>query len=284
VAAVLFLKIFHKKILGFGILGKPNLRKNFSIVLIVILGFSLYMIGYILYDYYRSYTTINALHQQFDQNEMSGSINSINSEPNAAICNGETGNIIDKFKPLLKVNSDVVGWINIPGTRIDYPVLQSNDNEYYLDHDINGNKSFFGSIFMDFRNNIKKKDSNIILYGHDMKNGSMFHDLVYYKKKDFFESHPLILFETLYKKYKGEIFSVYVTDTKFNYLITNFASPEEYGAYLDTIRNKSLFKNNVTVTTKDRILTLSTCSYEFKDARLVIHAKLIEDTNENINY
>jgi sortase B len=269
-------------------------RKALDSIIMVLCGgvliFSLYMIFSICFDYYKNEQLNMFLRQETyknvgskvligmqHKNQFKNSFNKINEN---------NRQVLPKFKPLLEINKEVVGWINIPDTHIDYPVLQAGDNEYYLNHDINGNKSLFGSIFMDFRNNINGSDSNIILYGHNMKNGSMFHDLVYYKDQQFFEKHPIIFFDTLYEEEKWEIFSVYVTNVKFNYLITNFKTVEEQQKYLNIIKDKSLFKKDITLTKDDKILTLSTCSYEFKNARLVVQAKLVQtgDIDEKVKY
>lgn len=185
----------------------------------------------------------------------------------------------DRFKRLLEINKDVVGWIKIPGSIIDYPVLQSKDNEFYLNHNIEGKVIRTGSIFMDYRNKIKKYDQNTILYGHHLKDNTMFRDLIKFQNKEFFGKNTIINFGTLGGYNQWEIFSVYITDTKFDYLITNFKTSKEYIKYLNTVKKKSMFTKNVELTEKDRILTLSTCSYKFKDARLVLHARLVENTD-----
>lgn len=181
----------------------------------------------------------------------------------------------EKFLELLKVNKDVVGWIKVPDTVIDYPVMQSTDNKYYLEHDINGKKLKSGSIFMDYRNTPAGENWNTILYGHHMKNGTMFKDLMKYKKKDFFKKNRVISFDTLYGNSRWEIFSVYITDIYFDYIQTRFETTEEYLGFLNRITNKSLYKSDVKLGENDKILTLSTCTYEFDNARLAIHARLL---------
>jgi sortase, SrtB family len=180
------------------------------------------------------------------------------------------------FGTLKKINKDIVGWINIPDTRIDYPVLKGKDNKYYLTHSVNNEKIRNASIFMDYRNDAKNLDFNTIIYGHNMHDGSMFANIPMYKKELFFNKNPYIYFDTVDSKYKWEVFSVYVTDTKFDYLMTGFKTEQECKKFINTIIEKSLFKNDIDVSPADRILTLSTCSYEFKSARTVLHAKLIK--------
>lgn len=182
----------------------------------------------------------------------------------------------DTFDELQKINRDIKGWISIANTRVNYPILQAKDNEYYLERSYDRKVIINASIFMDFRNNPSEFNENTILYGHNMKDGSMFHDVINFKKKDFFNKNKIISIDTPNGSYNWEVFSVYVTDVKFDYLITQFSDKKEYSGFINTISNKSMFKSTVKVTSSDKILTLSTCSYEFKNARTVVHAKLLK--------
>lgn len=185
--------------------------------------------------------------------------------------------MLNQFVPLVEMNEDVLGWINVPNTVIDYPVVQTDNNDYYLDHNIEQNSSKTGSIFMDFRNNGEAKDRHTILYGHHMRDGSMFKDLEQYSDQDFFERNASITFTTLYETVEWEIFSVYVTDTDFYYIQTDFRSNRDYVGFLNKLQDKSMFaQEDVDLSEDDQILTLSTCSYAFNDARLVVHAKKIQ--------
>lgn len=180
-----------------------------------------------------------------------------------------------KFKPLLEMNDDVVGWLRIADTPVDYPVVKTDDNEYYLTHDVKKEENITGSIFMDYRNHIKGYNRNTILYSHSMKNGTMFGAVLRYESRWNFENKPIIEFDTLYGDEEWEIFSAYKTDTSFDYIRTEFDSDEDFQAYLDSVKAKSLHRSDVEVTAQDRILTLSTCYHGLKDGRFVIHAKLI---------
>jgi sortase B len=184
--------------------------------------------------------------------------------------------VLAKFNDLIKKNEDIVGWIKIDNTKIDYPVTQAEDNEFYLDNDANKEKNVAGSIFMDYRNEIGELNLNTILYGHDMKNGTMFADLVWYESRWNFENKAIIEFDTIYSDEKWIIFSAYTTDSAFDYIKTDFNSKEEYKTFLDTVKAKSLHHSNVELTAEDTILTLSTCSSAFDDARFVVHAKLLK--------
>lgn len=248
-------------------------RKVLLWICAVVFVYSVFNIISYFYESYRSSRMYQELGNQFHNEEP---ISEGKAEPvqNSLQSNGEK-EILKRFLPLLDINSDVVGWITIPGTHIDYPVVQTDNNDYYLTHDINGDKASRGSIFMDYRNDPSGHDKNTILYGHHMKDGSMFKDLMKYKDKDFFEENTVIQFYTLYRLTEWEIFSAYITSTDFNYIATGFPSDEDYLDFLDNIKGKSMHHRDIELKNYDNILTLSTCTYEFKGARFVVHAKRI---------
>lgn len=180
------------------------------------------------------------------------------------------------YLPYYKINEDVVGWFKIEDTVIDYPILQGVDNDYYLHKDIEGNDSSEGCIIMDFRMDIQNMQNQTLVYGHNMKRGTMFHEITSYKNKDFYDAHPYIEFDTLYDDMLWEVFSVHVIDSNYTYILEYpLADDVEYQAYLDDIVERSMFISDVAVTTDDQILTLVTCSYEFDGARTIVHAKRI---------
>lgn len=178
------------------------------------------------------------------------------------------------FDALKAINDDVVAWIYLDGTQVNYPVVLGPDNEYYLNRLYNGKGNGAGSIFMDFRNNSKFTDRNSILYGHRMNNGTMFADISKYSNREFFDSHPYVLIVTPDAKYKAEVFSAYVANTTYNSWNTVFDGDDIYLNWLESIRSRSYFERNVEFTPESRVLTLSTCTYEFEDARFVVHAVL----------
>lgn len=178
-------------------------------------------------------------------------------------------------KSLSELNPDFKLWIKVDKTNIDYPVVQTTNNDYYLKYDFYNKPSDSGCIFMDHRDN--PKSQNIILYGHNMRNKTMFNNLLKFKDQDFFDKNNKIRVFKDNKEYIYEVFSVYTTDSKYDYLITNFNNPNEFKNYINNIKNKSLFKSNIKVNSNDKIITLSTCSYEFDDARTVVHAKLLNN-------
>lgn len=170
-------------------------------------------------------------------------------------------------------NKDYRGWININNTNINYPVLQGDDNIYYLDKDMNSEYLISGSIFMNYLND-GFDDKNTVLFGHNMKNGTMFADLNKYKQKDFFYGNNNIDINNG-NHLKYEVFSVYITDAKDNCIKTNFENKSQYKEFLEKIQNKSIYQSDIEIDEDDKIITLSTCSYEFNDARLVVHGRLL---------
>lgn len=180
-----------------------------------------------------------------------------------------------KKEDLSNINEDFRFWLEVDNTNIDYPVVQGNDNSFYLKKDIYKNYLGSGSIFMDSRNNFET-DENTIIYGHNMKNKTMFNNLEKFKEEEFFNANNKIRIFDKDKEYVYEVFSAYYVDPNYNYIIPNFSNKEEYNSYLKDIKNKSLFKSNIYVNSNDKIITLSTCSYEKKDTRTVVHGKLIK--------
>ena len=179
-----------------------------------------------------------------------------------------------KSENLRLQNEDYRFWLTIEGTQIDNPVVQSDNNEFYLENDFEKNKNIAGTLFMDYRNN-SLNDKNTIVYGHHMKDGSMFGELKKFRDKDFFNENNKIIINNDENISVYEVFSVYVTDNSTDYLKVSF-NDELYSEYLQEAINKSIHKSNIDVNVDDKIITFSTCSYDFKDARLVVHAKLVD--------
>jgi sortase B len=180
---------------------------------------------------------------------------------------------------LQDINPEVVGWIQIAETAIDYPIVQGSDNQYYLDHDWKKEKNRSGAIFMDYRNDpdaLTNAETHTILYGHHMRDGSMFKQLVAYKDPAFLKDHPLILIQDQYETHYYEIFSVYVSTTDFYYIETNFATPMDYVMFIKQLQTNSMHPSDQLLTSHDRLLTLSTCTYEYNDARFVVHARHVD--------
>lgn len=171
-------------------------------------------------------------------------------------------------------NEDYRFWINIDNTKIDYPVVQGNDNEFYLKHDFFKKENIAGSIFMDYR--VNETSKNKVIYGHNMKNGSMFKDVELFKDENFFNQNEFIKINKNGKEYTYKVFSVYYTSGEnTDYLQTDFSNDTEFNKFLETASNKSLFQSNHKLNNKE-IITLSTCSYEGDNFRTVVHAQLVK--------
>jgi sortase B len=183
-------------------------------------------------------------------------------------------------RKLLSINGDYVSWIKINGTKVDYPVVQGKDNDFYLTHNFFKQTDFVGTIFMDYRNSRGKFDKQIILYGHNMKDGSMFGYLKKYLEDEFYQSHRYISFDFQGSTYKGVIFSIYRTHNT-SLLETNFQTEQDFINYVNSIKGKSVIFIPTEVWKNDTILTLSTCSKDSTE-RIIVHAKLM-DRREQIN-
>lgn len=183
------------------------------------------------------------------------------------------------FSTLQEINKDTIGWLTVNNTRIDYPVVQAKDNDYYLRRDYYQNKNRHGWIFMDYRNNPDELNENTIIYGHNLANQTMFGTLRYalnsywYKKS----ANQIITFNTPKENMKFQIFSIYTIPTTNDYLDITFPTTDAYQSYIDLVKGRSIYDFNIEVTTGDKILTLSTCA-NGNDKRLVIHAKLIKES------
>ena len=179
---------------------------------------------------------------------------------------------INKLK---KTNKDIVSWITVDGTNINYPVVQAKDNNYYLSHDIEKNVKASGWVFMDYRNSFDMSDDNTIFYGHNLANKTSFGSLENVFKSDWFETSNHYI-EVLSEKdrYLYEIFSIYTINPEVYYLQNNFNNKNNYIEFINTIKSRSIYNFNIKVDNKDKIITLSTCTNDNKN-RNVVHAKLI---------
>ena len=179
-------------------------------------------------------------------------------------------NTTEATKDLSSINSDYQFWINVEGTNIDYPVVQGSDNDFYLNHDFNKNYLPAGSIFLDYRNDFEA-DYNTVIYGHHMRNSTMFGQMEKFKKEDFFEKNKTITLTSKDDIYEYEIFAIGVYDADFGYNAVDFNDEDDFKIFLDKILSKSMYSRNI-VNSSDKIITLSTCSYEYDNARTAIFA------------
>lgn len=188
--------------------------------------------------------------------------------------------ILDEYKTLYNLNKKLIGWVKIDDTYIDYPVLQTSDNEYYLDHNFDQEQDKNGSIFMDKDCSILPRNTNLILYGHHMRSGRMFGQLVKYSSEDFYKEHKYIQFDTIYEKGTYEIMFVFrsqiyeedkIIFKYYQFLDAN--SETEFNSYMSEMADMSLYETGVTAEYGDQLLTLSTCDYYTDYGRFVVVAK-----------
>ena len=181
------------------------------------------------------------------------------------------------FEKLKNINSDAVGYIEVPNTNISYPVVQAKNNDYYLTYNLKKEYNSAGWIFMDYRNDLDGNDKNIIIYGHNRRDGSMFGSLKNILSPDWYnnESNKYVTFIIEQGNLKYEVFSIYQIEREDYYIQTTFSDNEDYESFIRTITNRSIKNYNVNVSSEDSILTLSTCAND-NEYRVVLHAKLVK--------
>ena len=188
--------------------------------------------------------------------------------------------ILKIYADLKAQNDDLVGWITMPGFKkpIDYPVMQYFDNDYYMTHDFYKNKSNSGSIFMDAANLSAEPDRNIVIYGHAMRNNSMFGNLRGYPTdEEKYGNITTIYLDLLYTRLEYKVFSAYSTEADFDYRRTVFSDDEDFMTFLNIIKSRSEHDFGVSLSPRDKIITLSTCDKSRgDDGRIAIHAKLVK--------
>lgn len=178
------------------------------------------------------------------------------------------------FTALKEINPDIVGWIYGPDTGISYPVVQGSDNEYYLHHLLDGTYNKNGTIFVDVQNSPGFADQNTILYGHHMKNGTMFAALEQYREQEYYEQHPVFYLLTPEGNYQLDIFSACVISANDEVYQTQFDEEDSFRLWINRQAARSDVISTVSVGEADRVITLSTCAYDFEDARYVVLARL----------
>ena len=189
------------------------------------------------------------------------------------------------FAGMWKTNKDVYAWITIPGTVIDYPILQHpTDNTYYLNYNIDGSHGYPGCIYTENLNSKDFMDNNTVIYGHNMKNGTMFANLHKFEDSTFFEEHSKVYIYTTEKELNYTIFAAYIYDDRHLLYSFDFANKDIYAAYLEDIQNmrsmNALIREDIKVTAEDKIITLVTCIGNQPSKRLLVQAVL--DSGETV--
>ena len=275
--------IFHKLYLSY----IPNRRDNLKQIIIKVF-FLIALIAFIVSAAYITNYFLSAKHQDGIIDEA----RSVWYEETQT--NDDTE--LSAIELLLKENSDFKGWITVPNTKIDNPIYQTDNNDFYLTHNQQKQKSAYGALFFDCKNVITESetDKNLVIYGHHMKNGSMFANLTKYKQLSFYKQNPTIEFSTLYKKGTYKIYAAFVlnaskaddNDYIYNISRKSFIDDDDFDSWVNEARQRSLINTGVDVKNGDNIITLVTCTYDFDNARFVVMARETregEDPNEDIS-
>lgn len=193
---------------------------------------------------------------------------------------------LSQFAALYQMNPDIAGWITIPDTNINLPVMQREDNTFYLSHDINQEYDMNGLPFMDFRNKLEPDifSTNTLIYGHNMTSGRIFRDLVYYKDPAYYQEHPIITFDTVYNQGQWVIFSCFEANTEatigevfpyFNFV--NTEDPQQIQWYIDEVTARSYFTVDLDVNVEDTFLTLQTCTNDQYETKICVVARRLRE-------
>ena len=216
-----------------------------------------------------------------DSNEVSEkeeTSNNTNNEQNKVpVKNSYNTSYKNVYDELLKINKDTVGWLKVNNTKIDYPVVQYKDNDYYLNHAFDGSVNMSGWIYADYRNDINNLDKNTIIYGHNVSGTNlMFTTLKNVLNSNWYNNsnNLKISFSVIGKEYSYQIFSIYTIEKTSDYLLVDFDTDYSYMSFINKIKNRSIKNFNIELKPEDKILTLSTC-YGDDTKRLVVHAKMI---------
>lgn len=179
------------------------------------------------------------------------------------------------FEELMEVNPDTVGWIRIPGTNIDYPIVQTDNNDTYLHTDFNGAENVLGTVYLDYESQGDMMGKNNIIYGHNMKNGSMFKDIVRYKDQEYFKDHQYFEIYTPERTLKLKAVACYYAKAEPIVRKTRFKTPESYEAFVRAMLEPCTFAE-IPEEPVEALYTFVTCSYEVNDARTLLFAVEVE--------
>lgn len=190
--------------------------------------------------------------------------------------------VLPELAELYQLNHDLVGWLTVPGTNVDYPVVQRKESvDYYLHRDFYGNKDSHGCLYIREQCDVDKPSDNVTLYGHRMKDQTMLAQLARYESKAHWQDNQYLYFDTLTERHTYQIIYVFTTTASagegFAYhLLVDAADPEEFNSFLVNCAQNSLYDTGLSATYGDKLLTLSTCEYSQENGRLVVVAKRID--------
>ena len=248
-------------------MAKRRLKKKYRVLLFVIF-ILICLIGLI-------YSLTNIINWKKDVDDNKDIVEEI--KENITIDEEDDSIKID-FKSLKEQNSDVIAYIKVNGTNIDYVVVKGNDNSYYLKHNFNKEYNIAGWIFADYHNLFDESDRNIVIFGHNTKDGSMFGSLKNVLESNWQENKDNLEITLITEKgqYKYQVFSTYSIKPEDYYINTIYNNDNEFNEFLNKIKSRSNYNYNIEVNSNDKVLTLSSCIGDGKK-RVVLHAKLIEN-------
>ncbi|WP_440051034.1 class B sortase [Lysinibacillus sphaericus] len=256
---------------------KKKISKLLTFLYLAIFLYSGFVLAKYVYTYYETSKSLKEVQSIYEE-----TLETI--EKQADVSSTSTEDLMMKytvrpqFNELLAVNDRMVGWISVDNTKLNNPILQADDNDFYLNHNFKNRESRAGSVFMDYRNDALDMSQNTILYGHAMKNGTMFGSLKNYLNQDYADAHRTIYLDTLYEGYDIEVFAAYETTIDFYYIETEFKSDESFFQFIEQVQARSTIDMNIEIGPDDKILTLSTCkdSVMSDDHRFVVQGKLVK--------
>ena len=240
---------------------------------------AVFVAGAVLYgnvqlSHRRAESSIKSLQTRVDTNRADTSDGLVTEAVGASLAGSAPAENPVDFAALREINSDICGWLYAEGTRLDYPLLHTDNNEYYLDHLYDGEKNDYGSLFLDFRNSDDFTDRNTVIYGHHMRNGSMFGLLEEYKSQAFYEAFPTMVLHTPGGSYRIELICGTEESGNEEFVRFRFDSEEDFMQYVAAFRERSTFQSDVTLEPGDRIISLCTCSYKNQNARYMLIGRL----------
>ena len=260
----------------------PNGRDNLKQIIIKVF-FLISLIAFIVSAAYITNYFLSAKHQD-------GIIEQARSVWHETEAEKEDEPELSVIERMLQENSDFKGWITVPNTKIDNPIYQTDNNDFYLTHNQQKQKSAYGALFFDCKNVITEgeTDKNVEIYAHQIKNGSMLANLTKYKELSFYKQNPTVEFSTLYKKSTYKVYAAFVLNASkaddngyiYNISRKSYIDDEDFDSWVNEARQRSLINTGVDVKNGDNIITLVTCTYDFDNARFVVMARETREDEE----
>lgn len=252
-------------------------------IILILFGLSLLVIisTLLLVREINQYSESSNIYKELESNIIKENKTEISNDQNANKTEDNSDKFSVDFDKLKEEVPNAVGWIMQENTAINYPIMQTNNNDYYLNHLYNGIRNKSGSIYMDYENSSDFKDYNTIIYGHNMNDGAMFASLLSYSKQDYYDANKSIILLTQDTNYNVEIFSAFIAnpsevETEKSPWNIKWENYEEYSKWLENMKNRSIIKTSIEVIPGDKVVTFSTCTADGKN-RFIVMGKLVSN-------